>query len=232
MIFPENSGWNKKTYDFYLIFGTNIPGKEPWVEEEWFNTFEPIFNKLIEISPHKKDTGIRVLEYAKKNEDDQYYKEHKLGRLRWDKQSHEKWTLKHDDRKLFGQFEAWTPLWTMCEKNHTSPDIYFSFWNESNVYKELQFDTFVTVAINDETGNISKEMIIELSKGFNSKRTVFNKRRWGEGKIDPEKKWSFINSILDTHSFGIYKDEKVVRLNIHSIPFEEIKFEPYWEIIY
>jgi hypothetical protein len=48
------------------------------MENEWFNIFEPIFNKIIEISPYKKDTGIRVLEYAKKNEDEQYYKEHKV----------------------------------------------------------------------------------------------------------------------------------------------------------
>jgi hypothetical protein len=232
MIIPENSGWNKRTYHFYLIFGENISGKEPWIEEEWFNHFEPFFNKIIELSPNQKDTGLRVLEYIKKDETSQYYKEYKLGKLRWNEQSHKKWTFKNNDTRRFTHFESWTPLWTACDKNHISPDIYLSFWNEGRIYKERQFDTLVTIAVADETGNVSKDIIIELSKAFNSKRTVYNKRKWGEGKKDENEKWSFINSILDTHSSGIYKDKEIKNLNIHSIKFEKIIFKPYWEIIY
>ena len=232
MIIPENSGWNKRTYHFYLIFGENIVGKEPWIEGEWFNKFELLFKKIIEKSNLQKDTGLRVLEYGKKNETDQYYKEYKLGKLRWDEQSHKKWTLKDNDARLFSHFEAWTPLWTYCDKNHISPDIYFSFWNEGDIYEEKQFDTLVTIAVVEEIGSIPKEIVTGLSKAFNSKRTVYNKRKWGEGKKDEKGKWSFINSILDTHSSGIYKDEKIKNLNIHSIKFEELLFEPYWEIVY
>ena len=155
-----------------------------------------------------------------------------MGRLRWDQQSHKKWTLKNNDTRLFSHFETWVPLWIFCDKNHISPDIYFSFWNEGDIYKERQFDTLVTIAVVDEIENIPKEIVIELSKVFNSKRTVYNKRKWGEGKKDETGKWNFLNSILDTHSSGIYKDEKIKNLNMHSINFDEIIFEPYWEVMY
>jgi hypothetical protein len=231
MVIPENSGWNKRTYNFYLIFGENVTGKEPWLEKEWINKFEPLFDKIIKISPNNKETGLRVLEYAKINETDKYYKEYKLGKLRWDEKSQNKWTLKNNDARLFAHFESWTPLWTICEKNHLSPDIYFSFWNEGNIYESRQFDTLVTIGISDDIGDIPKGIILELSKTFNSKRTVYNKRKWGEGKTDVNKKWSFINSILDTDSLGIYKEKDKVNLNVHTIDFKKIKFEPYWEII-
>jgi hypothetical protein len=210
MVIPENSGWNKRTYHFYLIFGKNIIGKEPWLEDEWFNKFEPFLKKIIEISPSQKDTSLRVLEYAKKNESDKYYKEYKLGRLKWDEQSHKKWTLKNNDARVFAHFESWTPTWTICDKNHLSPDIYLSFWNEGRVYQTRQFDTLVTIAITDEIGNLPNEIITGLSKAFNAKRTVYNKRKWGEGKKDDNGKWSFINSILYTHSLGIYKDKEII----------------------
>jgi hypothetical protein len=231
MVIPENSGWNKKTYHFYLIFGNNKSGKEPWLEEEWANKFEPLFEKILNLSPNKDKTGIRVLEYAKINEEDKYYKACKLGKLRWDEKSHKKWTLKNNDKILFSHFESWTPLWTICEKNSVSPDIYLSFWKEYEKYKTRQFDMLVTIGISEEIGNISKEIIIELAKAFNAKITVYNKRKWDEGKKDENGKWSFINSIGDTHSMGIYKDKDINILDIHSIDFSRIIFEPYWEII-
>ena len=218
--------WNNRKYHFYLIFGINIFEKEPWMENEWFNKFEPLFNKIIEISPFQKDTGIRVIE------DDGNFK---LGRLKWDKKSHEKWTLKNNDKRTFEHFESWTPIWTICEKNNTAPDIYLSIWNEylgelKKEYQfEYQFNTLVTIAIAEDIGNISIDLIKDLSEKFNSKKTVYNKRTWGKGKFDESKKWEFINCIQDTHSRGIYKGND---LNIHKTKFEEILFEPYWEIIY
>ncbi|GHS89636.1 hypothetical protein FACS189487_10250 [Campylobacterota bacterium] len=234
MIIPENSGWNKRTYHFYLIFGKNSAGKEPWQEKEWDNTIEPLFNKIIGLSPDNKNTGVRVLEMAKQNEGDKYYKQFKLGRIKWDKKSHEKWTLKNNDKRLFEHFASWTPIWTICEKNHLSPDIYLSISNEHYLGSDVKyiFDTLVTIGIAEETGNIPKEIILELSKAFNSKRTVYNKRKWGVGKYDEDKRWSFINSIQDTSSFGMYKNEDIVNSNIHKTEFNKIIFEPYWEIIY
>ncbi|MDR2033294.1 MAG: hypothetical protein LBP89_01500 [Helicobacteraceae bacterium] len=230
MILPENISWNRM-YHFYMIFGENHSGKEVWREKQWFNVFEPLFNKIIELSPNKKDTGLRVLEYIKENEEAQYYKKHKLGRLRWDKKSHIKWTLKENDKRLFVNFELWTPLWTICEKNSVSPDIYLSFWNEDKTNnKPRQFDTLVTIAIAEDIGKIQNDAIAELSKAFNPKRMVYNQRRWGKGKKDDNKKWYFINSVQDTTSYGIYVGGK--DLDIHKTKFEEIVFEPYWKIVY
>ena len=159
-------GWNNRFYHFYLIFGENIVGREPWLENEWFNNFEPLFNNIIETSSHKKDTGLRILEMVKENEIDKYFKEYKLGRLKWDKKSHEKWTLKNNDKRQFLHFALWTPLWTICEKNNTSPDIYISISNENmpNINKPCKFDTLITIAIAEENDNASKNIIREPLK--------------------------------------------------------------------
>jgi hypothetical protein len=231
--------WHKFEYHFYLVFGEKISGKEPWLEGEWINNFEPLFNKIIEISSYKNDTGLRVLEYKKEQETDKYYKEYKLGRLKWDRKSHEKWTLKNNDKRIFHHYQSWTPLWTICEKNDRPPDVYIAFSDERSIYGNdpLQFDILVIIAISVETGNIPKEIIIELSKLFKSKRTVYNKRTWGNGKNDEDKKWAFQNSIPDTFSGQMYKESgwKIInesKTNMHTINFNDIKFEPYWEIIY
>ena len=223
--------WNNRTYHYYIIFGEIISGKEPWLEIEWFRSLEPLFDNIIEISPFKKETGLRVLEYNKENETDKYYKECKLGRLKWDKKSHDKWTLKENDLRRFSHFELWTPLWTICEKMDLPPDVYISISNEKDINTTIpcQFDTFITIAIAEEIENISKDLILKLSKIFGSKRTVYNKRIWGKGKPDENKKWEFINSIQDTTSFGIYKDSN--NLNMHTVEFGKVIFEPYWEII-
>jgi hypothetical protein len=226
-----------KYYHFYLIFGKNIVGKEPWLETEWMNTFEPLFNKIVELSPNKKNTGLRVLEFAKQNDNDDYYKECKLGRLKWDKKSHEKWTLKNNDKRLFHHFSLWTPIWTVCEKNNITPDIYLSISNEHRFGEDKKyiFDTLVTLAIAEEIGDIPKEIIMELSKAFNSKRTVYNKRGWSRGMRDEDKRWELRNSIQDTYSYGMYadvgSDDRNVSLCSDITDFEKIIFEPYWEII-
>jgi hypothetical protein len=228
-------GFDDRSYHFYLIFGENIPGKEPWLENEWFNNFEPLFDKIIEISSYKKDTGLRVLEMAKETETSKY-REYKMGKLKWDKKSNEKWTLKADDTRYFLHFEAWTPRWTICDKTRKAPDIYLSFNNEKNYpgsKKPLQFDILGSIAISEDIGNADREIIEKLSGKFNSKRTVYVKKTWFGGKVDENNKWNLKDWINYIRSWnGIYKDEKAVNLNIHSIDFKEIKFDPYWEIIY
>jgi hypothetical protein len=224
---------NNRKYDFYLIFGKNNPGKEPWLETEWYKYFEPLFNKIIETSSSKDDTGLRINEKIKEHETDEYYKEYKLGKLNWDKKSHEKWTLKINDKRLFGRFESWTPRWTMCEKMNKSPDVYLSFWNESIFGSKvpLQFDTLVTIAIAEELGNVNIEIIKELSKNFNSKRTVYVKRGWFKGEKDENGKWN-LHDWMDCLSSGngLYKD--AIKLDMHTIEFGKIEFEPYWKIVY
>jgi hypothetical protein len=226
-------GFDDRNYHFYLIFGENIPGKEPWTENEWFANFEPLFNKIIEISPYKKETGLRVLEMAKESETDKHYKEYKMGKLNWDKGSNEKWILKTNDKRHFFHFESWTPRWTICNKINKAPDIYLSFDNENypENKKILQFDTFTKIAISEDIGNADIEIIKKLSERFNSKRTVYNKKTWFTGRPDKNKKWN-LNDWMDCLSSGngIYKQEK--SLSMHTIDFNKIEFEPYWEVMY
>jgi hypothetical protein len=234
--YAQNMSFADRSYHYYIIFGENKPGKEPWLENEWFNDFEPLFNNIIDISPYKKDTGLRVLEYIKENETDKYWKQYKLGRLKWDKKSHEKWTIKNTDKKDFHHFASWTPLWTICEKNKTAPDVYISISDEkrTNMKNPCQFDAFVTVAVAEEIGNIQKDIILKLSEKFNSKRTVYVKKSWFSGKVDENNKWD-LKDWIDCMSTGngIYVETKKSKsLNMHIIEFNEIEFEPYWEIIY
>jgi hypothetical protein len=224
--------FDDRNYHFYLFFGENISEKEPWLENEWFNNFEPFFDMIIEISPYKKDTGIRVLEMVKENEMNKY-KEYKMGKLNWDKKSHEKWTLKKEDKRHFVHFESWTPRWTICDKIKKAPDIYFSFHNENFIGNNipLQFDILGSIAIAEDIGNIDIEIIKKLSEKFNVKRTVYVKKTWFGGKIDENNKWNlkdWINYICSWN--GIYKE--AIKLNIHTVEFNKIEFEPYWKIIY
>jgi hypothetical protein len=226
-------GFDDRNYHFYLIFGENKIWKEPWLENEWFNNFEPLFDKIIEISSYKKDTGLRVLEMAKENETDKYYKEYKMGKLNWDQKSHEQWTLKTEDKRCFMHFESWTPRWTICDKINKAPDIYLSFHNEKSLGNNspLQFDILASIAISEDIGNADMELIKKISEKFNSKRTVYVKKTWFGGKIDENNKWNlkdWINYICSWN--GIYKD--AVKLNIHTVEFNKIEFEPYWKIIY
>jgi hypothetical protein len=220
----KNMGWFSNKYHFYLIFGENISGKEPWMEREWNSIFAPLFNEIVNMSRHKMEPGIKIWE------DDEYNKKYNLGRLKWDEKSHKKWTLKENDKRIFERFELWTPAWITCEKKDIMPDIYISIENEKwfKMKMPCQFDTFITIALSEKIGRIDDELITKLSKHFNAKRTVYNKRLWEKGKKDKNKKWNFPNHINDTYCFGSYNDAG----NIHSIEFSKIMFEPYWEIIY
>jgi hypothetical protein len=234
--------WPRREYHFYLIFGVNVPGREPWLRKEWTERFEPLFRQVIELSPQSKNTGLRVLEYKKK-ENSEFYGEHKLGRLRWDAKSHDKWTIGDENKDIvFSHFAAWTPIWTLCDKTKNWPDAYVSIDYErafdDNREKlersvasdfEYQFDTLVTLAVAADVGEVPENVIRVLSDAFCAKRTVYTTRSWLRGRKDEGGKWSFINSIADTSSMGMYKDAQ--KLNFHMAPFADVQWEPYWKVI-
>jgi hypothetical protein len=229
--------WPRREYHFYLIFGVNRPGREPWSRKEWTERFEPLFRQVIEISPQSKNTGLRVLEYKKK-ENSEYYGDIKLGRLRWDAKSHDKWTIGEENKDIvFSHFAAWTPIWTICDKTKNWPDIYVSIHYERYFERsiplefkfEYQFDTLVVLAVATDLGAIPAGLVEQLSEAFCAKRTVCTRRSWLHGRKDKGGKWAFINSIADTNSMGMYKDAQ--RLIFHTVPFAEVQWEPYWEVI-
>ena len=225
----ENSkDWSKRKYDFYLLLGETKDQQFPWTNEIWHEQIEPLVDKLLEKSPEYKNTGIRVLKYQKKP-NSEYYQDLKLGRLRWDKKSHDKWTVQEDKDLYFKHFELWTPIWTKCEKTSSAPDIFVLIENEEDFNKSntRQFNTFIVLAIATDLNADCRDTIIELSKKTGSKRTVFHTRKWSEGKKDKDKNWTFHNWIQDTFSNGIYRET-----SLHNFKFNDIVFEPYWETVY
>lgn len=228
-----DSSWNR-AYDFYLIFGQTDGLKSPWITTNWKSDFEPFFDLLIKKSEFSKDTALRVTKYKpekrvskKDNQEFVYHSKVKVGRLKWDNKSHDKWTTPNNTEYYFQDFELWTPIWTVSKKRQSPPDIYIAISNETDFEnkREIKFGYFIVVAIAKSLNLDSKPILRELSERINSKATILKTRRWGK----PEKtgSWTFVNWIQDTFSNNIYKEQ-----NLHSFDFGKLEFEPIWEVIY
>ncbi len=229
--------WTKRRFRFYLIFGEVQNGKLPWHKTEWNELYEPLLSRVLQLSPKYKNTGVRVLEYKKEvlkskkdNKEFDYYSDLKLGRLKWDNKSHQKWTTEVDSDIKFNSFESWTPIWTICDRNNLAPDIFISIQNEEDSkqrFMNLQFDFFIVIAIAEDLKLNCNPIISDFSKEINAKRTICQTRHWNKAGSDKNKNWTFNNWIQDTWSNGIYKGQ-----SLHNFNFDDLIFEPYWEIIY
>lgn len=226
--------WENRQYDFYLIFGQVDEEKSPWIKTNWKSSFEPYFDLLVKQSESLKETGIRTTKFKlekrfskKDNKEFVYHSDLKLGRLKWNEKSHEKWTMSDNKENYFLDFELWSPIWTICEKRQCPPEIYISISNQRGFENKqhIEFGYFIVVAIAKSLKLDSRPILKKLSERINSKATILKTRRWGK----PEKvgNWTFVNWIQDTFSSDIYKDK-----NLHSFQFEELEFEPTWEVIY
>jgi len=229
----SDSSWCRK-YDFYLIFGQTDENKSPWIADNWNKDFQPYFDLLIKQTAYLKETGIKVTKYQpekriskKDSKEFIYHSEIKLGRLKWDEKSHDKWTIPNNTDYYFQGFELWSPIWTVCEKRQTPPDIYITISNQQDFknQRDIQFGYFIVVSIAKNLNLNSKPILRELSERINSKATILKTRRWDQ----PEKvgNWTFVNWIQDTYSGGIYKEQ-----SLHSFNFSELEFEPIWEVVY
>ena len=225
--------WKNRSYDFYLLFGDEDASKSPWLKWNWNSNFKPYFDAIINQVGDNKKIGIRVNKYKietkisrKDNKEFIYHSEIKLGRLKWDDKSHDKWTIENANEEYFQNFEIWSPIWTVCEKCNTPPEIFISISNERNFdnSRNIQFGYFIVIAIAKSLNVDIKSILFELSKKVNAKATIIKKRRWGIA--EKEGKWIFRNGIQDTFSSGIYEED------LHILKFEELEFEPVWEIIY
>jgi len=228
-----DSSWSRQ-YDFYLIFGQTDPNKSPWIKNNWKSDFEPFFELLIKQTENFKETGLRVVKYKpekriskKDNKEFIYHTDIKLGRLKWDEKSHEKWTINNNLENYFLNFELWTPIWTICDKKQKSPDIYITISNERDFEnkRDIKFGYFIVVSIAKSLKFDSKPILRELSEKINSKVTILKTRRWD--KPENAGNWTFVNWIQDTFTNGIYKEK-----NLHSFDFDKLEFEPIWEVIY
>ncbi len=228
-----DSNWNRK-YNFYLIFGQTDENKSPWKADIWKSDFEPYFDLLIKQTENFRDIGIKAIKYKtekriykKTNKEFITHSDIKLGRLKWDEKSHEKWTIANNIENYFLRFELWKPNWTICEKQQTPPDIYITISNERDFKnkRDVKFGYFIVVAIAKNLKTDPNPILSELSEKINSKATILQTRRWN--KPENAGNWTFANWIQDTFSNGIYKGQ-----NLHNFNFEELEFEPIFQVIY
>jgi len=224
--------WKNRPYDFYLLFGNEDESKSPWLKSNWNSDFKPYFGAIFNQAEANKEIGIRVDKFKiekriaqKDNKEFVYHSEIKLGRLKWDDKSHDKWTVENNE-EYFQRFELWSPIWTICEKRQIPPEIFISISNERNFddSHDVQFGSFLVIAIAKNLNMDARSILSELSKKVNAKATVVKTRRWGMPEKD--QKWTFKNGIQDTFSTGIYEED------LHLVNFDALEFEPAWEVIY
>jgi hypothetical protein len=231
---PAPTGWENREYDFYLLLGQNLESEYPWIKANWSTKFESYFDKLLQQSQEYDRTAMRATAFkeekrlAKKDgKEFIYHVPIKTGRLRWNNQTHNNWLLPGTTGYYFQHFELWAPIWTICEKRKSPPDIYISIYNENDVEskRKIQFGYFIVIAVASDVSIASTAILKELSEKINARATVLKKRKWGK----PEKagNWTFPNWIQDTFSNGIYKNT-----NIHSFDFDDLQFEPVFKIIH
>lgn len=229
----SDSDWKNRTYDFYLLFGDENESQSPWLKSNWDSNFKPYFEAILNQIENNNEMGIRVNKYRtekrvsqKENKEFIYHSEIKLGRLKWNDKSHDKWTIENGNEEYFQSFELWSPIWTVCEKRQSSPEVFISISNQRDFdnSRDIQFGYFIVVAIAKSLNVDAKSILFELSQKVNAKATVVKHRRWG--MPDKEGKWVFMNGIQDTFSNNIYEKD------LHALNFDELEFEPVWEIIH
>jgi hypothetical protein len=226
--------WTNRPYDFYLLFGEKDETQSPWIKSNWNSNFKPYFDAILNQTAANKEVGIRVNKYKaekrisqKDNKEFIYHSEIKLGRLKWDDKSHDKWTIENDKEEYFQSLELWSPIWTVCEKRQTPPEVFISISNQRDFEnsRDIQFGYFMVIAIAKSLNIETKSILQELAEKANTKAAILKKRRWGIP--EKEEKWNFENGIQDTFSNGIYNEH-----DLHTLNFDDLEFEPVWEIIY
>ena len=123
-----DSSLENRSHDFYLIFGQLDESKSPWITANWKSDFEPYFNLLIKHTENSNDTGIRAIKYnpekrisKKDNKEFIYHSEVKLGRLKWNEKSHEKWTTSGKLKITFSILNFGTRLGQFTTKDNHLP---------------------------------------------------------------------------------------------------------------
>lgn len=220
--------WNRK-YHLFLFFGDTTGDEAPWSTRIWKENILPKLDILLRNSTYYKNTGIGTIQYIPKP-NSEYYERLKLGKLGWNESSHDKWTLTTATiTRRFHHVDIWTPSRGTCEKMGFSPDIYFCLSNERATYNltNTEFEWFSVLAVAIDIQCDIMTYVVDLSKALSAKKTVYKERGWQQKLEDTH--WNFVNSIQDTFSFDIYKG---TNNRLHTIPFQDIQFGPFWETIF
>lgn len=222
--------WKSRKYHFYLVFADIKAGEAPWERDVWITYTRPIFDEILKQSPYYDQIGLSSVQYVPAS-DSKYFDEMMFETLHWNVVSDEKWTLPPSEQRLFVNLNCWTPKQSTCEQNNQAPDVYFSIQNERGFAdnKKTKFDLFIVVAIAEDLNMNGREQLKKLSGILNAKKTVHLTRPWEGSHAKETEMWEFLNSIQNTTTLGIYKGST---LNIHDHLFDDLVFQPYWEVVY
>lgn len=214
-------------YRFYLVFSTNEKGRTPWHKSEWYSRVEPVLQRLISASAHRKDLSIKVQSVE---DDKPYFKDIKHGRLGWKKESFDKWTLSDESKAIVCEVEIVVPRHSVCERMEMNPDIFISMQTENPLstrtgMAQFHFDVFTVVAVKADLDLDHQSQMVEFSKAMNAEITIYRNRSWDSGL--KRGNWTFSNGIMGTWTNGIYKGR-----SLHEFDLSELQFEPVFEVIY
>lgn len=220
--------WHRK-YHFFLIFGDTTGSLAPWSKEIWKEKIQPELDLILKRSIYHKKTGLSTLQYVPRP-NTTYYETVKLGRLSWNENSHDKWTLTTmDPSRQFHHMDIWTPSRGGCEKLNSAPDIYFSICNEKASYNlsHTEFEWLAVLAVAVDIPYDIKSYVHNLSRAMNAKKALYRERGWLQQMQNSH--WRFVNGIQDTFSNWIYGK---THNEIHKTPFQDLQFAPFWETIF
>lgn len=76
-------------------------------------------------------------------------------------------------------------------------------------------------------GDTTPEYVPWETQVWKAKKTVYRSRGWEQ--CQQSEHWDLVNSIQDTMSVNICKGPVA---NLQKMVFEEIPFEPFWDVVY
>jgi hypothetical protein len=201
-----------RDYEVYVILGSaEMP--ELWLWDRW-KTVAELFAPFTTVPRGK--AALRGDRYVPNPKRPGAYKPQGLGRIGWDRRSHEKWTFGSTLTKnvcsdwKFARVEAWAPSWNVCERERTAPDFYFQMTNENMLglpNSKLAFNPVIIIAASvslDHDYRLgARRAAGSLSSFVESKLFVCRQRPWGYS-VGPGFT-GFSGAIQDLKTSGLFK---------------------------
>jgi hypothetical protein len=204
--------FHDRDYEVYIILGS--PEMPPlWRWDRW-QTVADLLAPFAEVPRGK--AALRGHRYVPNPKKPGFSKAEGLGRIGWDRRSHEKWTFNSpltnglSSTWQFGNMEAWAPSWNVCGRENLAPDFYFSMNNQTMLgiaNKELAFNPVIVLAVSASLDGDYRfgirEAALSLSSFVDSKLFVSRKRPWGYSWGLELK--AFTGAIQDLGTGGLFK---------------------------
>ena len=155
-----------------------------------------------------------------------------FGRLGWSSKSSEKWTHSAETQPHvhFLSAEAWTPSWTVCEREGLAPDFYVDLLNENRIgqqKKSLLFNQRFICALSLDQGISKLELLAnamaELAAYLSAPVFARTTRKWG---VVFGGGGGFTSAIQDMAIGHLFKPG-----DPHARPLDASSFSESWEFL-